>query len=105
MVERLASLLGIFFLLGIGYAFSRNRRRIPWRLVVTGILLQIYLALFIVRTDWVPVLLTAVAGVCAAVLAAGLVRAVPGFWTPAARGLGLLGVLTAVIHLAVRHEA
>ncbi|MFY0601790.1 MAG: NupC/NupG family nucleoside CNT transporter [Cyclobacteriaceae bacterium] len=34
-------LIGLFFLLGIAFLFSQNRKKIDWRLVGTGILLQI----------------------------------------------------------------
>ena len=57
-MERAFSLLGIFVILGIGVLMSSSRRKIPWRLVSVGIGLQAYLAIFIVRTDWVPVVLT-----------------------------------------------
>ena len=97
-MERFASVLGILVLLGIGYACSSARRKVPWRLVVVGIGLQVWLALFIVRVDWVPALLTAAAGLCALILVAGLFRDIPGYWIPAARGLGLLGLFTTFVH-------
>ncbi|WP_105070284.1 NupC/NupG family nucleoside CNT transporter [Nonlabens arenilitoris] len=37
-------LIGIAFLLGIGFAFSANRKKIDWRLVIIGISLQIIFA-------------------------------------------------------------
>ncbi|MHC4550810.1 MAG: NupC/NupG family nucleoside CNT transporter [Planctomycetota bacterium] len=97
MAERLASLLGIFVLLGIAYLCSTARRKVPWRIVVVGILLQLYLALFLVRPAWVPVMLTVAAGACLAVLAVNAVRPLRGYWVPAASGLGLLGVVTTII--------
>jgi len=100
-VERVASLLGVGVLLGIGCLFSTARRQIPWRLVVFGILLQVWLALFIVRTDWVVWLLTAAAGLCAATLLVSRFRGVPGLLLGAARGLGLLGVATTIVHVAI----
>jgi len=100
-VERFAPLLGICVLLGAGYVFSTSRRNIPWRLVIVGVLLQVYLALFIVRDAWVPVMLTVAAGACALILAASLLRKLPGYWTPAARGLGLLGWITTFLHLTL----
>jgi CNT family concentrative nucleoside transporter len=100
-VERFASVLGVFVLLGIAYACSSSRKNVPWRLVVVGILLQVWLALFIVRDDWVPVLLPVAAGICVLILVAGLVREIPGYWVPAARGLGLIGLFTTLVYAAV----
>src|SRR5688572_8290467 len=40
---RLVSLAGIFVLLAICFAFSKNRRAISWRLVGVGLLLQAFL--------------------------------------------------------------
>ena len=37
---RLVSLLGIVVILGILFALSRSRKSIPWRLVLTGLLIQ-----------------------------------------------------------------
>ena len=37
MIERFASLLGIFVLLGIAFFFSTSRKRVPWRIVGVGI--------------------------------------------------------------------
>ena len=39
-MQRLVSLLGIFVILGILFALSRNRKAISWRLVLTGLLIQ-----------------------------------------------------------------
>ena len=100
-MERLASVLGIVVLLGIAYACSSARRKVPWRLVVVGILLQVWLALFIVRADLVPVLLTVAAGGCTLILAVGFLRELPGYWLPAARGLGLLGLFTTLVYAAI----
>ncbi len=97
MTERLASLLGIVALLGIAYACSTDRRRVPWRIVAVGILLQIYLALFLVRVEWVPVTLTAAAAICAGILLLDGVRPLGGHWAPTARGLGLLGFWVTVV--------
>lgn len=41
----LRGILGIAVLLGIAYAFSRNRKNIDWKLVGTGILLQVLIGL------------------------------------------------------------
>jgi CNT family concentrative nucleoside transporter len=102
MLERGASLIGIFALVGLAYTFSTARHKIRWRIVVVGISLQLYLAMFIVRADWVPVLLTVAAGACAAIL---LYSKLPGYWNPAARGLGVLAAVTVIVHLAIHHQA
>ena len=48
-MDRLHGLIGIALILGIAFAFSNNRRRINWRLVVTGISLQGVIALLIFK--------------------------------------------------------
>ncbi len=42
---QLQSFLGIFFFIGIAWLFSNNKKRISWRIVVSGILFQLFLAL------------------------------------------------------------
>ncbi len=46
-MERLQGLVGIALILGIAVLCSNNRRRINWRLVATGIALQVVIALLI----------------------------------------------------------
>jgi len=99
LMDRIAPLLGIGVLIGLGVLASTARRAIPWRLVATGVLLQVWLALFLTRPDFVPAVLTAGAAACVLVLVASLVRPLPGLWVPAARALGLLGWIAAVVHL------
>jgi CNT family concentrative nucleoside transporter len=48
-VSVLHGILGLGVLLGIALLFSNNRRRINWRTVVGGLLLQIVLAIFVLR--------------------------------------------------------
>ncbi len=48
-MDRLHGLLGIALILGIAFAFSNNRSRINWRLVATGIALQVVIALLIFK--------------------------------------------------------
>ncbi|ORX99276.1 hypothetical protein K493DRAFT_212855 [Basidiobolus meristosporus CBS 931.73] len=50
-LDRLRSLLGLVVFLVILYATSNNRKLIPWRTVVVGILLQFLLGLFILKTS------------------------------------------------------
>jgi len=44
-------IIGIFLLLGIAFAFSNNRKNVNWRLVGSGIGLQIVFAIFIIKGD------------------------------------------------------
>ncbi len=46
-MQRLISLLGLFTFIGIAWAVSTNRRRINWRCVVVGVLLQFALGLLV----------------------------------------------------------
>ncbi len=48
-MDRLHGLIGVAFILGIALLFSNNRRRINWRLVATGIALQVVIALLIFK--------------------------------------------------------
>ena len=50
-MERLVSVLGLFVMLGIAFALSNNRKRLPWRLIITGVLLQAAFGLLILQTD------------------------------------------------------
>jgi CNT family concentrative nucleoside transporter len=47
--------IGIIFILGIGFAFSANRKKIDWRLVVIGVSLQIIFATLFILVDEVAV--------------------------------------------------
>ncbi len=49
----LRALLGITVLLAIAYAFSNNRKIIDWKLVVTGLVLQVIFAIGVLKVDWV----------------------------------------------------
>src|SRR5574337_929630 len=46
---RLTGLLGIVVILGIGYAFSSNRRAIRWRIIGYALALQVGFAIFVLR--------------------------------------------------------
>ncbi len=46
---RFTGVLGILLMLGVAFLFSNNRRRINLRLVVTGLILQIVIALLVFR--------------------------------------------------------
>jgi CNT family concentrative nucleoside transporter len=48
-------LAGIVVFIGIAWCFSANRRVIPWRLVLTGMVLQVVFGLLVLRVDAVRV--------------------------------------------------
>ena len=50
-MDRLHGLIGIAFILGIAFLFSNNRRRINYRLVASGIALQVAIALLIFKVE------------------------------------------------------
>lgn len=50
-MERLVSLLGLFVMIGIAYAFSEKRHLIKWRTIVSGVLLQVFFGLIILKTQ------------------------------------------------------
>jgi CNT family concentrative nucleoside transporter len=43
-MEHVVSALGLFFLVGIAWLFSANRRQVPWRMVLVGMGLQVTFA-------------------------------------------------------------
>jgi CNT family concentrative nucleoside transporter len=47
--QRLAGLAGLAAIIGIGVAFSRDRRRIRWRVIGWGLALQVVFAIFVLR--------------------------------------------------------
>ena len=51
----LRGLLGLAAFVGIAYAFSSNRRAVPWRLVFVGLALQIVFGLLVLHVDAVRV--------------------------------------------------
>lgn len=50
-MERFTGLLGIILILGLSYLLSNNRKAINYRTVGVGFLLQVILAIFILKTD------------------------------------------------------
>ena len=50
-MERLISLLGLLFFLFLAYVFSENRKKIPWKHVIYGVLLQLSFGLLILKTS------------------------------------------------------
>lgn len=49
-------ILGMLVIVGVCYAFSKNRAAINWRLVLTGIVLQVVLALLILKVPFLNAL-------------------------------------------------
>jgi CNT family concentrative nucleoside transporter len=52
MIDILFGITGLAVLLGIAWIFSDNKSKISWRLVATGLGLQILFALFVLKTAW-----------------------------------------------------
>lgn len=52
-MEYLRGLLGVICLILVAWLFSENRRRIDWRLIFVGLLLQSAIALLVLRVEWV----------------------------------------------------
>ena len=47
------AMIGIVFLLGLAWLFSTNRKAIDWRLVGSGLLLQLVFALLVLKVGWI----------------------------------------------------
>lgn len=50
-ISLLRGVLGLFLIIGIAFLFSNNRRRISWRLVGMGVLIQVVFAVFILYAN------------------------------------------------------
>jgi len=50
-MDILRGILGIFLLVGIAFLLSNNKKKINWRLVITGLGLQLVFAIFIIKGD------------------------------------------------------
>ena len=50
ILERFISLFGLFVMIGLAWLMSSHKRRISWRLVIGGLLLQFFLALIVIHT-------------------------------------------------------
>ncbi len=48
-MERFTGIIGILLILGIAFLFSNNKRRINYRLVISGLALQIFIALMVLK--------------------------------------------------------
>lgn len=51
VISLLRGTFGIFLLLGIAFLFSNNKKKINWRLVATGISIQVLFAIFILHSE------------------------------------------------------
>ena len=51
LISLLRGLLGLALIIGIALLFSNNRRRVSWRLVGMGVLIQVVFAVFILYAD------------------------------------------------------
>jgi len=49
--QRLISLFGLFAMVGIAWLFSKHRDRVPWRVIVWGIGLQVSFGVLVMKTD------------------------------------------------------
>lgn len=50
-ISLLRGIIGIALLLGIAFLFSNNKRKINWRLVGSGLLIQVFFAILILKGD------------------------------------------------------
>ncbi len=55
-MEYLRAVLGIALLVGVAFLFSRDKKHIDWRLVLTGILLQFIFGLLILKVPFVALI-------------------------------------------------
>ena len=51
LISILRGLFGILVILGIAFLFSNNKRKINWKLVGSGLLIQFFFAIFIIKGD------------------------------------------------------
>ena len=49
------AMIGMVFLLGLAWLFSTNRKAIDWRLVGSGLLLQLIFALLVLKVSWINI--------------------------------------------------
>lgn len=50
-MERFHGVIGVVFILGLAYLFSNNKKKINYRLVGTGLTLQVVIAILVLRVD------------------------------------------------------
>ena len=49
---RFFGIFGIFVILGIAYLMSNNKKAINWRTIISGLSLQLLIAVFVLKTSW-----------------------------------------------------
>jgi CNT family concentrative nucleoside transporter len=54
LMEIIRGFLGLIMLVGIAYLFSKHKKNINWKLVITGILIQFVLALLVFKQIQIP---------------------------------------------------
>ena len=54
-MERWTGIIGIFLILGIAYLFSNNKKKINYRLVLSGLALQTLIAISIMKVKWMQI--------------------------------------------------
>ncbi|GIV38460.1 MAG: nucleoside transporter NupC [Thermonema sp.] len=59
-MEYIRGLIGITVLLALAVPFSKDRKAINWRLVIIGVLLQVFFAFMILRVEWVALVFKSV---------------------------------------------
>src|SRR4249919_497974 len=60
-MDILFGLFGLSVLLAIAWLFSNNRKAVDWKLVATGVVLQILFAMFVLLTSWGAAIFNALA--------------------------------------------
>ncbi len=55
-------ILGILVLILIAYAFSNNRKKIPWKVVGLGLLTQVIIAIGVIKISWIKGLFEYISG-------------------------------------------
>lgn len=51
-MERLVSFFGLLVMIGIAWALSSSRKDIRWRTILSGVLMQLFLGIIILKTPW-----------------------------------------------------
>ena len=68
LFPRLISFIGLFVMLLLGWALGKHRNQVNWRIVGGGLLAQLVLAIFVMRTEEGNALFTAIGGVFSGML-------------------------------------
>ena len=51
-MDRFFGIFGIIAILGIAYLMSNNKKAINWRTIISGLVFQLLIALFVLKTPW-----------------------------------------------------